>query len=297
MALGIQTNLASLQGQINVGKSTVALQASFAKLSSGLRVTSAADDAAGLAISENMKAQIRSYAVAQRNAADGISMSQTAEGALGQVHDILGRMRELAMQASNGTLGANQSTVDQEFQQLKNEIGRIQDSTQFNGTKLIAFDSQAPGANVANPSSVSLQVGLGGSVGAGASDTLTVSFNGVNLTALTGTYTAGTAINTGGGSLGTTGQAVAALALIDQAIKTVSDSRATYGAAMNRLNYAVNTIQTMSTNLTAANGRIVDVDVASESAVMSKNQVLSQAGISILAQANQLPQLAFGLLK
>lgn len=296
MALGIQTNLASLQGQINVTKNTAALQASFGKLSSGLRVNSAADDAAGLAISENMKAQIRSYTVAQRNASDGISMSQTAEGALGQVHDILGRMRELAMQASNGTLGDNdQTNLNNEFRSLQDEIGRIQDSTSFNGVKLIAFDSQDPGAGVNNPSSVSLQIGLGGNVGAAGSDTLTVDFNGVDLSALVGTYDTGA--TTGGADLTSTDNAKLALGSIDDAIQTVSNSRAAFGAAMNRLGYAVNTLQTMSSNLTAANGRIVDVDVASESAMMSKNQVLSQAGISVLAQANQLPQLAFGLLK
>lgn len=292
--LTIQTNVASLQAQNNVAKNTSALSASFAKLSSGLRVTSAADDAAGLAISENMKAQIRSYAVAQRNASDGISMAQTAEGALGQVHDILGRMRELAMQASNGTLGTNQSDVDGEFQQLKNEIGRIQDSTQFNGMKLVSSD----GTNSdTNPTSITLQVGLGGVVGAGQSDQLTVSFNNINLSTLIGTYTAGNGTNAGGDDLLTTTAANTALTNIDNAIKTVSDNRAAFGAAMNRIGYAVNTIQTMSTNLSAANGRIVDVDVASETAQMSKNQVLSQAGVSILAQANQLPQLAFGLLK
>lgn len=134
MALDIQTNLSSLQAQINVSKNTAALQSSFQKLSSGYRVNSASDDAAGLAISQSMQAQIRSYTVAQRNAADGISMSQTAEGALGQIHDILGRMRELAMQLTNGTLTDDdrKNDITPEFQQLQTEIGRIQDSTKFN---------------------------------------------------------------------------------------------------------------------------------------------------------------------
>lgn len=289
MALDIQTNLASLQAQFNVAKNTQALQSSFQKLSSGLRVNSAADDAAGLAISENMKSQIRSYTVAQRNAADGISMAQTAEGALGQVHDILGRMRELAMQASNGTMGAtDEQNLDQEFTALKNEIGRIQDSTQFNGAKLITADAAT---------TISLQVGLGGTVGAAGSDNIDVSFNNVNLTALVGAYTPGTGVDATGANLTDTTNAKAALTAIDNAIQTVSESRASFGSAQNRLSYATNTIQTMSANMTAANGRIVDVDVASETAVMSKNQVLSQAGISVLAQANQIPQMAYSLLK
>jgi len=292
MALDIQTNLASLQAQQNVAKNTTALQASYQKLSSGLRVNSAADDAAGLAISENMKAQIRSYTVAQRNAADGTSMSQTAEGALGQIHDILGRMRELAMQGSNGTLGStDQTNLNNEFRSLQDEVGRIQDSTQFNGIKLIA--STSGGAQ--DPASVQLQVGLGGNVGATGSDTIAVNFNGMDLSGLIGAYATGA--TTGGATLSTETDAQAALATIDTAIQTVSTNRAAFGAATNRLNYASNTIQTMSSNLTAANGRIVDVDVASETAVMSRNQVLSQAGISVLAQANQLPQMAFSLLK
>jgi flagellin len=292
MALDIQTNLASLQAQQNVAKNTTALQASYQKLSSGLRVNSAADDAAGLAISENMKAQIRSYTVAQRNAADGTSMSQTAEGALGQIHDILGRMRELAMQGSNGTLGTtDQTNLNNEFRSLQDEVGRIQDSTQFNGIKLIA--STSGGAQ--DPASVQLQVGLGGNVGATGSDTIAVNFNGMDLSGLIGAYATGA--TTGGATLSTETDAQAALATIDTAIQTVSTNRAAFGAATNRLNYASNTIQTMSSNLTAANGRIVDVDVASETAVMSRNQVLSQAGISVLAQANQLPQMASSLLK
>jgi flagellin len=292
MALAIQTNLASLQAQQNVAKNTTALQSSYQKLSSGLRVNSAADDAAGLAISENMKAQMRSFTVAQRNAADGISMAQTAEGSLGQIHDILGRMRELGMQASNGTLSTtDQTNLNNEFRSLQDEIGRIQDSTTFNGTKLIATTS----GGTTDPATVAFQVGLGGNLGAAGSDTISVSFNALDLSGLVGTYAAGS--TTGGADLTSTANAQAALSTIDTAIQDVSGKRAAFGAAMNRLSYASNTIQTMSTNMTAANGRIVDVDVASETATMSRNQVLSQAGISVLAQANQIPQMAFGLLK
>jgi flagellin len=292
MAIDIQTNFSSLQAQINVSKNTQALQSSFQKLSSGYRVNSAADDAAGLAISESMKAQIRSYTVAQRNAADGISMSQTAEGALGQIHDILGRMRELAMQSSNGTLtdADRAADVTTEFSSLQTEIGRIQDSTKFNGTSLIAQTS----GGATSPASVSFQVGLGGNFGTTGSDTIGVNFNAIDLSALVGTYSNGAA--SGGAQVDTADNASATLATIDTAIATVSTARAGFGAAENRLTAASNNIQSMSSNLSAANGRIVDVDVASETANMSKNQVLAQAGISVLAQANQLPQLAFGLI-
>ncbi len=276
MALTIQTNIASLSGQINVARNQNALMSSFQKLSSGYRVNSAADDAAGLAISESMKAQVRSYTVAQRNAADGISMAQTAEGALGEIHDVLGRMRELGMQAANGSLSStDRESVSKEFQSLQSEIGRIQGSTKFNGSTLIDAGS-------ANP--VKFQVGLGND----ANDQISVDFSNVNLSDVIG-----------GGTLvtGTDGTAaVAALATIDTAISTVSDARSGFGAAMNRLTVATNNIQTMSLNLSAANSRIRDVDVASETANMARNQVLTQAGVSVLAQANQIPQLAFGLI-
>ncbi|HEX7672331.1 MAG TPA: flagellin [Polyangiaceae bacterium] len=274
MALTIQTNVASLEAQKALYGNQKALMSSFNKLSSGFRVNSAADDAAGLAISENMKSQIRSYTVAERNAADGISMSQTAEGALGQVHDVLGRMRELAMQASNGSLGAtDRGYTNTEFQSLSAEITRIQDSTKFNGNKLV--NSTA--------SSVTFQVGLNNS----SSDQIAVDFGGLDLSALTATDISGA----------TASSALAALGTIDTAITSVSDSRSKFGTAMNRLQVATGNIQTMRLNISAANSRIRDVDVATETAALSRNQVLSQAGVSVLAQANQLPQMAFSLIQ
>ncbi|MGC4092280.1 MAG: flagellin [Polyangiaceae bacterium] len=272
MALTINTNTASLSAQKNLASSQGALSNSFQKLSSGLRVNSAADDAAGLAVSESMKSQIRSYTVAQRNAADGISMAQTAEGALGQVHDVLGRMRELAMQASNGSLGdTDRGYLNTEFSSLKDEIDRIQKSSKFNGTSLV----NSTGA------SINFQVGLGNT----ASDHITVTFGGVDVStvAAAAVSSATTALN--------------ALASIDSTIQNVSNARAKFGTAMNRLQYATSSIATMSVNLSAANSRIVDVDVANETAAMSRNQVLSQAGVSVLAQANQLPQMALSLLR
>ncbi len=276
MALTIATNIASLTAQVNLTKNQKNLQTSINRLSSGLRVNTAADDAAGLAVSESMKAQIRSYTVAGRNAGDGVSMAQTAEGALGQVHDILGRMRELATQAANGSLSdTDRGYLDKEYQQDSQEITRLQTATTFNGVSLIGSGSAT---------TTSFQVGLNNTAGV---DTIDVGFNGIDLSAVTGAditsqANASALLASGGG--------------IDAAIATVSDARAGFGAAMNRLDYASANIDTMKLNLSAANSRIVDVDVADETSQLSKNQVLTQAGTSVLAQANQLPQMAFGLI-
>jgi len=276
MAVTVQTNVASLTAQRNLYKNQKALGTSINRLSSGLRVNTAADDAAGLAVSESMKSQIRSYTVAERNAGDGVSMAQTAEGALGQVHDILGRMRELATQAANGSLDdTDRGYLDKEYQQDAQEITRIQSATTFNGVSLI-------GSGTAK--SVSFQVGLNNTAGV---DTIDVGFDGLDLSAVTGSD-----IKTQAAASGL----LAAAGTIDGAISKVSDSRAGFGAAMNRLDIATANIQTVKLNLSAANSRIVDVDVADETSQLSKNQVLTQAGVSVLAQANQLPQLAFGLI-
>jgi flagellin len=274
MAMNINTNVSSMAAQKNLAANQKMLATSFNRLSSGLRVNTAADDAAGLAVSESMKSQIRSYTVADRNAADGISMAQTAEGALGEVHAIMGRMRELAMQAANGTLSSSdRGQVHTEFSQLKSEITRIQGSAKFNGVAVVATAA----------SSVKFQVGLNNS----ASDQITVSFGGVALTTLLAATTAVNTVTT----------ALTALGRIDTAIGSVSTSRATFGAAMNRLDIASSNIQTMRLNLSSANSRIRDVDVADETSQLSRNQVLTQAGTSVLGQANQLPQMAFSLMR
>ncbi len=274
MALNIQTNVASLEAGRAVGRNQKALMGSFNKLASGFRVNTAADDAAGLAISESMKSQIRSYTVAERNASDGISMAQTAEGALGEVHEVLGRMRELAMQASNGSLGeADRDYVNKEFGKLGAEIDRIQQSTKFNNKELIASTATED---------ITFQVGLNDE----DFDKISVSFNNLDLANV---------IAAGVDGADST-NALASLATIDTAIASVSDKRAEFGASINKMEVATNNIQTMRLNISSANSRIRDVDVASESANMARNQVLSQASVSVLAQANQLPQLAFGLI-
>lgn len=273
MALVIQTNYAAMAAQKNLGANQKQLAGSFQKLSSGFRVNNAADDAAGLAVSESMKSQIRSYTVAERNAGDAISMAQTAEGSLGEVHDILGRMRELATQSANGSLtNTDRGYLNTEYGSLQSEITRIQGSAKFNGVSLLN----------ATAATVKFQVGLN-NVG---TDQIDVTFGGVNLTGVaTGTSTVANATG-----------ALNALAQIDTAIGSVSSYRSKFGSAMNRLDVATSNIQTMRLNISAANSRIRDVDVATETSNLSKNQVLTQAGASILAQTNQLPQMAFGLL-
>ncbi len=273
--LAIQTNVSSLEAQKNLQKNQTALMSSFNKLSSGYRINNASDDAAGLAISESMKSQIRSYTVDERNASDGISMAQTAEGSLGDIHDVLGRMRELAVQSSNGSVtSTDRGFMQTEFGLLQSEVNRIQGASKFNDKDLITASAQT----------VTFQVGLNNT----SSDQVSVTFGGVGLTSLLASTT-----KIGGT---TSSSALASLSTIDTAIGSVSTARSKFGAAMNRLQVATSNIQTMRLNLSAANSRIRDVDVASETSSMTRNQVLTQAGISVLAQANQLPQSAFNLI-
>lgn len=276
MALVIPTNTASLDAQKSLSRNSAALGRSFARLSSGFRINTAADDAAGLAISESMKGQIRSYTIAERNANDAISMTQTAEAALGSMHDILGRMRELAIQSSNGSMtGTDRGYLDTEFEALKSEMARIQGSSKFNGKQLVSTTGE----------SITFQVGLNNT----ASDQITLTFGGLAMTQLLAAST-----NVAGA---TAGNALGSISRIDAAIGIISTERAKYGAAMNRLDATVSSIQTMRVNLSAANSRIRDVDVAEETSQLARNQVLSQAGASVLSQANQLPQMAMQLLQ
>jgi flagellin len=276
MPLTIRTNIQSLEAQKNLDRTNSALQSSFNRLSSGLRIVSAADDAAGLAISESMQTQIRSYTVAERNAQDAVSMLQTAEGALGEIHSILGRLRELAMQGANGSLtSTDRGFLNTEYEALKSEIDRIQDSAKFNGKALLS----------PTVSTIQFQIGLDNT----SSDQLAITFGGFGLTAITNSANA---IDGAGIS-----HALAALGIIDGSLSTISTERAKYGASMNRLNITISSIQTMRLNLTAANSRIRDVDVAMETSALARNQVLAQAGVSVLAQANQLPQIALNLLR
>jgi flagellin len=271
MGLRVNTNVSSLTAQRNLAAVTGRLQGNFARLSSGLRIATAADDAAGLGVSERMRSQIRSYAVAGRNAQDGISLAQTAEGAMGEISNNLSRMRELAVQAANGTLTTtDRATLDTEFQALITEIGRVATDTTFNGVALLDGTT----------SSLDIQVGID------SGDTISVGLSSSTTTAL----------GIGGLAVTSTTLASSALATIDTAINTVSTNRGALGAAQNRLNSVVASISNVRENLSAAESRIRDVDVAAETADLTRNSILQQAAVSVLAQANVQPQLALSLL-
>jgi len=274
MPLVINTNVASLNAQKNVGNAQSSLRQSFQRLSSGFRINKAADDAAGMGISESLNARIRSFRVAERNTNNAISMTNTAEGGLSEISGLVIRMRELAVQSANGDLTTtDRGFIDTEFQALKSEITRLADSTEFNGTELL-------GGSAAD---VTFQVGINTT----SSDTVSVSFGGVTLSTL------GLTSSTVATSQANANSAIDA---IDAALTTVSTSRSAFGAATNRLANAVSNTQTIRTNLEAANSAIRDVDVAEETSVLARSQVLLQAGTSVLAQANQSPVLALSLL-
>ena len=278
MALYIQSNVASQIAQNNLAKTQGALTLNFQKLSSGYRINSSADDAAGLGISKSINAQLRSLVVAERNASDGVSMAQTADGASEQIHSILTRMRELAVQGANGSLTTTDRTnLQTEFSANIAEIERIAQVTTFNGRALLN-GAAAP---------VTFQVGINTST----NDQISVTFGGAT------TSTLGVAAS----SISVTGtdgsNSLASITAIDTAIQTLSTTRENFGAAINRFTTTVTNLQSQHTNLAAALSRIQDVDIANETASLSRNQVLSQAGAAVLAQANQAPQLALSLLR
>ncbi len=280
MGLVINTNIMSLNAQRNLTASTNKLAVSVQRLSSGLRINSAKDDAAGLSISEKLNAQTRSIAVAIRNSQDGISLAQVAEGGLREIGNILARMRELAEEAANGTLGTSErSALDNEYAQLKSEIDRIANVTEFNNIKLLDGSQSANG--------VTLQVGFQNTT----NDRITF-FSGIDATSttklgLTGLF----------GTISIASNAQSALTQIDSAIQTVATRRGTLGAIQNRLDATIANLRVESENLSAANSRIRDADFAYETAVFTRNQILVQAGTAILAQANVLPQNALALLQ
>lgn len=272
MGLRVNTNIAALTAQRNLGAVTARLQGNFARLSSGLRIATASDDAAGLGISERMRSQIRSYGAASRNAQDGISLVQTAEGALGEASNILSRMRELAVQAANGTLSTtDRDTINTEVTSLISELDRIATTTNFNGVSLLDGTG----------TTASIQVGIN------ANETIDVSLQDVTTTTL------------GVDSVATDSVANANLAItsIDSAIDDLNTSRGSLGASQNRLNSAFTSIQSARENLAASESRIRDVDVAQETADLTRNTILQQAAVSVLAQANVQPQLALRLLQ
>jgi flagellin len=280
MALTIMTNIASMDAQRNLAATQDALAQSVARLSSGMRINNAADDAAGLGISQSLSAQISSLGQAQRNANDGISMSQVAEGGMNQMQGIVSRMRELAVQSANSTLGSTErGYIQTEFSQLSSEINRIGSVTDFNGQKLL--DGSAS-------TGLTFQVGIQNT----ANDRLSMS-----ITKLTTSTLGSTSLHVGSASLSTATNAQAAISVFDKAIQQLSSARAKVGASQNRMQVTIANLSVAQENLSAANSRITDVDVASETANLTRNQILSQAGMAVLAQANQLPQSALTLLR
>jgi len=278
MALSILTNPASLSAQRNLEATQSKMASNIGRLSSGLRINKAGDDAAGLGISENLKADIRSLAQARRNANDGVSMSQVAEGAMNEIQGLVTRMRELAVQSANSTLGATErGYIQTEFGALRTEINRISAVTEFNGQALL--NGSASGG-------LAMQVGIQNT----ANDRITLTISTLNSSTLGG----GTFID--GQTLSTATGAQNALAVFDTAITELSTSRANVGAFQNRVQTTVSNLSVAHENLSAANSRIRDVDVAEESAAMTRNQILTQAGVAVLAQANQLPSAALSLL-
>jgi flagellin len=276
MGFRINTNISSLSAQRSLGQSNAASQSTLAKLSSGTRITKSADDAAGLAISEKLKATIRSSQQADRNANDGISMVQTAEGGLDEVSSMLTRLRELSIQSASDTVGdTERSFTDMEYQNLKQEIERISQVTEFNGTKLLdgstdKLDFQIGVNNDDFQDRISYDAQLTNS------STESLGIDGIGVSSKEG--------------------AQESLATLDSAIENISGQRANLGALQNRLVSTSNNLQTSVENLSAANSRIRDVDYAQASADNAKNNILNQAGTSVLAQANAQGQNALRLI-
>jgi flagellin len=268
--LAIKNNIMAANAARHLGSSYDALAESVERLSSGLRINSAKDDAAGLAVRELMRADIGVLEQGSRNALDAISMLQTFEGALATVDELLVRMKQLAEQASTGSYASAQRTImDNEFQELANEIERIANSTEFNGITMLD-----------NSASVTIRFG----------DTTndTIAITGSDMTK------SGLGINALG--IGSTTSATAAMGTLDSAISTKDDARATFGYTMTRLEATIDVLNIQRENLLAAESRISDVDVATEMAALTRNQVLAQAGTAMLTQANTMPQMALSLL-
>ena len=279
MPIYVNTNTASLFAQRQLTQSQDSASKSLQRLSTGMRINSAADDAAGLAISTKFGAKIRGLNQASRNASDGISMIQTAEGGLEQMGGILTRMRELAVQSANGSLtDSDRLFLQTEFTQLGNELDRIARSTEFNGRNLLQGSASA---------GITFHIGTDNT----STDKISVSIANVQSSKL---GTGGTKLNVQ--AVSTVTKSTTSLGVIDAAIAQLSTARSKLGAAQNRLDVTIDNIGTSVENLSAANARIRDSDIASETAALTKSQILVQAGVSVLAQANQAPQVALSLI-
>lgn len=286
MANVVATNMFSLTAQRNLSTTEGGMKTAMERLSSGLRVNSAKDDSAGLAIAERMNAQIRGMNVAIRNSADGISLAQTAEGALQQVSDTLQRMRELAVQSANGTNSTtDRANLNKEFTELGKEVDRILGATQFNSRDIFVSGGGA-GATV-------FQVGANNDI----TNQITVSTTALKTAATITAITSGGSITATGTLSVQQAAAQAMIDTIDTAIDEITTQRATYGAAINRFEATIMNLRSASENQSASRSRIMDADFAVETAQLTKSQVLQQSGIAILSQANQAPQAVLGLLR
>ena len=282
MTLSINTNIASIDAQRNLSGSQMSLATSMQRLSTGLRINSAKDDAAGLSIAERMNSQVRGMNVAIRNSNDGISLAQTADGALAQVGNSLQRMRELAVQARNSTnSSSDKNSLNKEFGQLQAEITRVLGGTAFNGKKILGADATT----------------LNFQVGANTTADDTVSIKTTNMATSDTTMTAVTASSAAIDASATSGAIGTVIDNIDKAINDVNDTRATFGATQSRFDSIISNLQVGVENQSAARSRIMDADFASETANMSRSQVLQQAGTAMVAQANQLPNQVLKLLQ
>ena len=299
----INTNLQSLNAQRNLSMSQNSLSVSMQRLSSGLRVNSAKDDAAGLAIAERMNTQVRGMTVAIRNANDGISMAQTAEGALGKIGDMLQRMRELAVQGANGTNNVDdRSALNNEFLQLQTEIGRLVRNTTFNGSQILTGAATTytfqVGANATTDDQIQVAVSdmLTTTTAAGKNDGALAAVIDTTATDILNLGAAGTGSTFDVYAGGTQG-ALDSLAKIDLALAQVNLARSTFGATQNRFDAVISNLQVAVENQAAARSRIMDADYAQETSSLSRAQILQQAGNAMVAQANQLPQQVLQLLK
>ncbi|MBI5721649.1 MAG: flagellin FliC [Burkholderiales bacterium] len=286
MPQSINTNLVSLNAQRNLSSNQSSLAISMQRLSSGLRVNSAKDDAAGLAIAERMQTKVRGMNVAIRNANDAISMSQTAEGALGKVGDMLQRMRELAVQAANGTnTTTDRTSLNDEYLQLTREAARTLSGTQFNGQSILATTNASTFQVGANTSATLDQISV-------------AAFDWTSVGAITTAIGAAVGTDPTTAIAGTDGSfALASITAIDAAIDSVNSQRGTFGAVQNRFDNVVSTLLVAVENQTSARARIMDADYATETANLSRASILQQAGNAMVAQANQLPQQVLALLR
>ncbi len=287
MAQTINTNLVSLNAQRNQSMSQASLATSMQRLSSGLRVNSAKDDAAGLAIAERMNAQVKGMNVAVRNANDGISMAQTAEGALGKVSDSLQRMRELAVQSKNATNSdSDRDSLDKEFGELAKEIQRVAGGTTFNGKAILGADAGAQtfqvGANTTTDDTIDI--------------TTTNMTTNATIVSVAGTDNTGAGRSTIDSAAATAGTINTTIDAIDDALDIINSERATLGASQSRFDSVISNLQVSVENQSAARSRIMDADFAAETSNLSRSQILQQAGNAMIAQANQLPQQVMKLL-